>query len=306
MTVFFTLLGKIIPLYLLILLGFFAGRGLDAKKETVASLLIYIIAPLVIFHGVATTTLGVATVTLPLLFFALCCVTCGLAYVIGKLVWKDSTANIFAFTGGTGNTGYFGIPVAIALFGDAALGPMALATLGFILYECTLGIYVTARGNYSVHQSLMKIVKLPSIYAFLIGISVNLAQVPLNDTYQAFALNVRGTYSVLGMMLIGLGLSDVHRWKPDFRFFGLTFLFKFALWPGLIALILFIDSAYLHSYDQLTRGTMVLLSVVPLAANTVAWATEMKAQPEKAAMAVLASTIFALFYIPLVAVLFLQ
>jgi malate permease and related proteins len=305
MTVFFILLAKIVPLYALILLGFLAGRMLDARKETVASLLIYIIAPLVIFHGVVTTPLSVATVMLPLLFFALCCVTCGLAYVTGRLVWKDTTANIFAFTGGTGNTGYFGIPVAIALFGDAALGPMALATLGFVLYECTLGIYVTARGKYSARQSIRKILLLPSIYAFLIGIAVNLAQVPLNETYHAFALNMRGSYSVLGMMLIGLGLADVRRWKPDFRFFSLTFLFKFALWPGLMALVLFIDSAFLHSYDQLTRGCMVLLSVVPLAANTVAWATELKAQPEKAAMAVLASTIFALFYIPLVAVLFL-
>ena len=306
MNVFLLLLGKIIPLYLLILLGFAAGKKLQAKKETVASLLIYIIAPLVIFHGVAITTLSMATVMLPLLFLGLCYITCGLAYIVGKLMWRDTTANIFAFTGGTGNTGYFGIPVAIALFGDSALGPMALATLGFILYECTLGIYVTARGNFTARQSIRKILLLPSIYAFLIGLAANVAQIPLNETYQAFALNIRGAYSVLGMMLIGLGLSDVKRWKPDFAFFGLTFLFKFALWPGLIALVLWIDSAYLHAYDELTRGTMVLLSVVPLAANTVAWATELKAQPEKAAMAVLASTLFALVYIPLVAVAFLQ
>ncbi len=42
------------------------------------------------------------------------------------------------------------------------------------------------------------------------------------------------------------------------------------------------------------------MSIVPLAANTVAIATELKTYPEKASVAVLMSTLFALFFIPLV------
>lgn len=50
---------------------------------------------------------------------------------------------------------------------------------------------------------------------------------------------------------------------------------------------------------------MLLISACPLAANTVAFATLLKTEPEKAGVAVLLSTVFALFYIPaLVAVLF--
>ena len=37
------------------------------------------------------------------------------------------------------------------------------------------------------------------------------------------------------------------------------------------------------------------------AANTVAFATDLKAQPEKASLVVFLSTLFGLFYIPLIA-----
>jgi malate permease and related proteins len=47
------------------------------------------------------------------------------------------------------------------------------------------------------------------------------------------------------------------------------------------------------------------MAIVPLAANTVALATELKVHPERAAIAVLLSTLFALFYIPFMAYIFI-
>ena len=50
----------------------------------------------------------------------------------------------------------------------------------------------------------------------------------------------------------------------------------------------------------------MLLSIVPLAANTVELASLFKSQPEKAATAVLLSTIFALVYVPVMTTYFIQ
>ena len=44
----------------------------------------------------------------------------------------------------------------------------------------------------------------------------------------------------------------------------------------------------------------LIMAIVPLASNTVALATELKAQSEKAAVAVLYSALFAVMYIPIV------
>ena len=121
MTVFITILIKLIPLYLMILLGYIVAKRLKAQKETIAKLLIYIIAPVVIFYGTYTVPINFANLSLPILFFALCCLIALLFLAIGTFVFKkDSTKNILAFTAGTGNTGYFGLPVVLTLFEDQA------------------------------------------------------------------------------------------------------------------------------------------------------------------------------------------
>lgn len=306
MDIFLTLLGKLLPLYGLIFLGFIAGRALKAQKETVAGLLLYILSPFVVFHGVVTTVLDAGAISLPLLFFVLCCGLSVMWYAIGSCVWKDSTRGIFAYTGATGNTGYFGIPVALAIFGEGVLGTMVLSIMGFVLFENSLGFFFTARGNYTPKESLRRLLRLPTIYAFAVGLAVNTMHIPLGEGYLALALNMRGAFSVLGMMIIGMGIADMRSLKLDYAFFGLCFLAKFVVWPVLMALVIVIDMTFLHFYAPIVHKVMILLSVTPLAANTVVLATALKAQPEKAALAVLLSTVFALFFIPLVSVYFLQ
>jgi len=87
-------------------------------------------------------------------------------YSISKLFWKDNSRNILAFTAGTGNTGYFGLPVAMVLFNSEQVGLVVLSILGFVLYENSLGFFITARGNHTVKESLMKVLKLPTIMRF--------------------------------------------------------------------------------------------------------------------------------------------
>jgi len=69
-------------------------------------------------------------------------------------------------------------------------------------------------------------------------------------------------------------------------------------------LVVWVDNITLQLYNTSIHKVMILMSIVPLAANTVAFATELKAQPEKASLAVMLSTLFALFYIPLITLSF--
>lgn len=305
MGIFLTLIAKLIPLYLIIFLGFIAGKYLNAKKETLASLLIYIIAPVIIFNGVVTTKINISSLSLPVLFFLLACFSSIVFYKLAKYIWKDTTSNILGFTAGTGNTGYFGLPVAYAIFSQDLIGLVVLSILGFVLYENSLGFFITARGHHTVKESLMKVLKLPTIYAFFLGLLVNLSGVHLGQIYTDMISSFRGAYTILGMMIIGLGLSGITSYKLDIKFTGVTFLAKFLWWPLLIYGVIIADSQIFNLYDASIHKIMILMATVPLAANTVAFATELKAQPEKASMAVLLSTLFALFYIPLVASLFL-
>jgi predicted permease len=119
------------------------------------------------------------------------------------------------------------------------------------------------------------------------------------------ATSVRGAYTVLGMMLIGLGMAGIKSFRMDWKFLAATFFAKFIVWPLVTGVIILFDLKYLHFFDSDIHKVMFLLSVVPMAANTVALATELKAEPEKAATAVLLSTLFALGFIPVMTMLFL-
>ncbi len=274
-------------------------------KETVASLLIYIIAPAVIFNSVFTSPIAANILFLPILFFIVCCLICLAAFTAAKYFWTDATKNILAFAAGSGNTGYFGLPVAIALFGPNVAGLVVASILGFILFENSLGFFITARGHHTAKESLIRVLKLPTIYAFAIALILNLFGLKLGQGYADFAVLFRGAYTVLGMMLIGLGLASIVNYKFDFKFVSIAFLAKFIVWPAIIFGIIVLDNAFFGFFNLQIHKVMILMAIVPLAANTVAYATELDAHPEKASFAVLLSTLFALFYIPLISLLFL-
>ena len=300
MQVFLLLLAKLVPLYALVALGFFAGRVLGVGREPVAKLLIYVIVPAVTFYGVATVELDAAVLSLPLVFYAVCTCMGLLAFAFTRTMWKDSSAHILAYTCGTGNNGYFGYPLVLALFGEQAFALAVVAGIGFLLYECTTGLLLLSRGSPEAGSGWKRILRFPMPYAFLLGLAWNVLHLPLPQPALDLLLAFRGAFTVLGMMLVGLGLAGVKRLFVDRRFLTVAFVFKFLLWPLLVLGFIAMDRGFLHLYGEQVHQVMTALAIVPLAANTVAWATELKMHPEKAASAVFLSTAFALLYIPLV------
>lgn len=307
MDLFYIILRKIIPLYITIVIGYIAAKFFNVDKKDIGRVVIYIIAPVIVFYGTFTTPLSFTTLSLPVLFFVICCSMSLLFFIIGKWVYKeDSTKNILAFAAATGNTGYFGIPVAVAILGQDAFGLVVMLILGVILYEHTLGFYITARGSYSKKESIKKVITLPSVYAFFVGIAFNILNIKLDSNIVDVINSFKGAYVVFGMMLIGMGLVGTKIKNFDFKFISLTFFAKFLIYPLVIALVIWLDSSLFHIYNRYIYNVLIIMSVVPLAANTVALATELKVQPGKAAIAVLLSTCFALVYIPLIASIFVK
>ncbi len=293
------LFQKILPLTLLVALGFIAGKYFPIKRESVAALLIYFITPAVIFSGVIKSSLSLQLIALPALFFVGAVFISCIFFLIGTIIFRDARANLLAFAAGTGNTGYFGLPVILALFGEEYFAIAVLAILGFVVYENTLGYYFVARGSFSSHDALKKLIRLPAIYGFLAGLLFVIFSFPVNQNFDALFINFRGAYSILGMMMIGIGLSAAKHHAFDGRLITSTFFAKFIVWPATAALFIWLDSHYVQYFSQETYAVMLLLSIVPLASNTVAYAADLNVVPEKAALTVFLSTLFSLLFIPL-------
>ena len=304
-SLFAVLIVKIIPLYLNIALGFIAAKTLDVHRDTIAKIMFFLINPLIVFNGVLSVHLSASVLSLPLLTF---CVSSGLSFLfywLGGFLWKDSTRNLLAFSSGTGNTGYFGIPLAIILFPDEGESDYILAILGMTLYENTFGYYWMSKGTSDSTHWLVKLVRLPALYAFFSGLILNALGMPIPTIFADFMIHIKGAFTVLGMMVIGLGLASFHQLKFDTVFIGLAFFAKFFIWPALMLLLIAIDKAFLHIYTDNIHGSLLLLSMVPLAVNMAIFASLLKAQPEKASTAIFLSTLLALIYIPLMVTIFI-
>jgi predicted permease len=291
---------RLIPLLALVVLGWITGRYLKLTRDAIAPTLIYLLAPLTIFKGVLDAQLNAELLMLPLLYFGLCSAICALAWGLGGRIFPSPSRNILAYTAGNANSGYFGLPAAVALLGAESFPRAVMISFGFTLFEVTVGFYVTARGHHTVKEALVKLLKLPTIYVVALGAILNLAGFRAEGPSFEFLNWIKGTYSTLGMMLIGIALSQVQNFRVDWLFTSFAFALKFLVWPAATALVFYIDkSSGLHFLSLPVKQSMWLVSVLPLAANTVAFASLLKAEPEKCAIAVLLSTLLGMILMSL-------
>ncbi len=306
MNLFSNILLKIFPLYFNIGLGFFAGRYLDTPRDPIARLMFFIINPLIIFNGIMHTNMQPNMLAIPFITMGISVFLCLFFYKISQNFWTDSTRNLLAFGAGSGNMGYFGLPLALLLFSDQGEGVYMMGLVGVSLYESSLGFYICAHGAHSPRECLNKLLRLPILYGFLGGLLCQFLHIKLPEIFTEFMCHIKGAYVVLGMMIIGMGLSSLHRFRIDLRFIILSSLAKFVAWPIIVITLTLMDSWWFHIYPPEVHQALILLSIVPMAVNTVIFASVLKAQPEKAASAVLISTLIALLYVPFMILYFVK
>ena len=292
------LLIKLLPLYVTVVLGWIAGRFLQASGKHIAGIMLYIVTPSVVFSGVMAAPLSTEVILLPALVFGLCSLMALTHLAIARRWLSDGSAAVIPLSVGTGNTGYFGIPVALLLFGEEGLALYIVCMLGTTLFENSLGFYLAARGKYSIRDALKRVARLPSVYAFLLAVVLNLSGAGIPETFVPLFDNLRGAYSVLGMMIIGMGILSFRGLAGNPVFTGLAFFGKFVSWPLLALAFWWVDANWLGIYDTAVYQAIFLISITPIAANTVVIATLLDASPRQAAGTTLLSTLFALGFIP--------
>lgn len=298
--VFSTIFLNLVPLYLLIALGYLATRYLGVEKEGVARLLIYIVTPCVIFLGVIGAGLDRSLFMIAPIFFVTAIFLNLVTHYVSKFIWDDGTERLAAFAAGGGNKGYFGIPLCLSLFGPEALPAAVMTVFGGNLYEMSYGFYSLSRASMTPRQALVKALRVPTLYVFCLALILNLLAISVWSPVLQTLEFAKGAYAFLGMLMIGMGLSGLSWEKASPRFTSLVFFIKFLVQPLLMLLVVELDKSFFGYFSPLVQKVLIVQSLVPLAANIVALSVEVKTHPEKAAFAVFLSTIFALIYIPLV------
>ena len=299
MEIFLLLFQNLIPLYFLIALGWVAGKLLDIDIKSIGALGIYVFMPIAVCGYIAQLDFKPIYAGLPIIVFFTISILALTWLTIANKIYPDYRANLLTMCATWGNIGYFILPLVIAFYPPELVGVYMFMMVGTIFYEATIGYYIWMRGNFDIKQSLKKVIKFPSLYAIIIGLSFNYLDYPFEGKLLTYWEYCRGAYIVIGMMIIGTALSKIQKFVIAPKFFSLAFLGKFIIWPLTTFTLIQIDIHALNIFDNTSHQMFFLLSTAPPGANIAAFAAGLNMNPEKAATTVLFGTLLALFTIPL-------
>jgi len=306
MTILSIVFFKTISVLLSVVIGFLAGRYSKVERDSIASLLFYFISPIVFFAIPASTTLTVSALSITVVTFCIASLLSIFSYYFFGRYWQDHTRNIIALSAGTANGGYFMLPIASALFDDHTLSVYMMAVIGVNLFESSVGFYICARNFSNTPESILKVIKLPILNVFLLGCLFSFAGFTLPDFLDDFIYNMKGAFSILGMIMVGLYLATLKRFEIDIKFTLATFLAKFIFYPIGVNIFILLDKLIFKWYDDDDYSALRLLSTAPMAANIIVIASLQKFHPEKVATTVFLSLLFVVVYMPVMVSIFLS
>lgn len=297
---FLKIFYTVLPLLFFVLVGFIAGRRCALSVKDIGALILYVYAPFVSFGGIAKLELSIEYIVLPLVIFcvAVFCSLCG--FYGARRLFQGNLSNLAGVMSVSGNIGFFGLPVLMAIAPKSLIGAYLMMSMGIQIAELTVGSYIGARGAYTARDSLRKLLKLPALHAVWLGLAVNLSGLSLGETfYQYWDFGVGG-WITLGTMMIGIALADAPSLKPDIGFTAFTCAVRFLLWPALGGLIIFGDKALFQFFNHDAYMMLAVVSMVPLPAYSVALSAAFGLPTDKAAFGVLFSTLVATILAPAV------
>ncbi|MCB1538682.1 MAG: hypothetical protein H6865_00085 [Rhodospirillales bacterium] len=290
-----------IPLAILIAVGFMAGKYQPTDMKSVPIIAIYGITPLVGLGAAAQMHFTPQLALLPFVTFFLAALVAGVSMAVGRIALTDAGQRyLLPVACGSGNTGYFGLPIVLALFGDKAAGVYFLANLGVSIFETTIGYYFIVRGTTTPRAAFVRVARLPLIYALAAGLVLSGFDVALPAWFLKLWGMTKGAYAVVGMMIAGLALAQQPGFTLNPRLLGVTVLGRFVFWPCAALGFGWLDAHLLHWFDSQTDHLLIVLSLVPVAANLPAYAATVGSYVKDCALLVLISTIAAIIGLPFI------
>jgi len=289
-----TIAISILSIYAFILLGFMAKRTLkeEMNEKGMILLSIYFLQPMLSFWGLSSRPIDFSLLQIPFLYIAISLICVVISSVIARLFFEDiKEKSIITICVIIGNTGNLGIPLGIALFGDASILYMSMINITNVFIVYTLGVFFYSRGNFSIKQSLFNIIKLPVIWFAAIALLMNIFDIKLHPAMQK-PLEM-GAYCtmVIQLVIFGMYLYNIKLRNINTKLLLHVSFIKFIITPLIAGFILY---GWLN-LDPMIATLIFIELIVPLAVTNVNLAALYECRPLDVTVLVFFTS---LFFIP--------
>lgn len=300
------ILNAVIPVYLLVILGFFLRRREIVSASTESALfklLIHLWVPCLVISVVARNPAFDNPQNIlwpPIAGF--CCVGLGVAisWIAGKLIFRNlelRSLRAFAYTTGVFNYGYIPIPLITILFGKETLGVLFVFNVGVEIGLWLFGMPMMA-GSASPRQILRKILNPPLLtLAFSVLIRILNWGDHIPDPLWNMIETLKGCAIPIGIMLVGMAMADHISGVAEMRRPGPWILSCLLRNGALAALFLWVAMSFAW-----TREMTIILAIqgaMPAAVFPVVLAKHYGGDAKTATQIIFATSSLAFFTTPL-------
>ncbi len=276
-------------------------------KELSSFLIRFAMPSLIIYSLIHSSIVGLEKIGLPLVGISV--VVYAISIVFGIIIthlWTDRISvnnskskkdNRYSDDGGMitfgctfSNVGYMGIPVAMALFGEQAVGLVALYNLPFALLVFTLGQrFIAGKSTASDWKQWLN----PCVLASICGLAICLAEIPVPSIIlrciKPFAdMTLPLSMLAIGAMLYGAKWTDM----LDIRAIGIS-LIRLIIIPAMVYWLLI---GWVS--EPLLIMIPVIIAAMPVAANAPVIAEHYSGNAQLATRTVFLSTLLSVISIP--------
>lgn len=287
------LLPAVVPVGLIILIGFIAGRTLSLEDKTLSQLTLYILAPALIADNLYRTTLSAQSTAGLLVGFAIISVLLYVAaWGLGKLLkLSDSSQKSLMATTLFPNAGNLGLPLTAFALGDAGLERAIVYLIASSILLFGIGPALLRGGGiaYGVRLTL----KLPLFWAMVGGVILRLLPIELPLRLGEGIERLGQAAIPVALIILGMQLASTRFNVGMYEGFAATLRL---LGAPLIAYAV----ARVLQLEGLDLQVLVLQSAMPAAVNSVVVVSEFGGDTPRTARTVVVSTLASFATLPLV------
>jgi malonate transporter and related proteins len=298
-----TILNTALPFFALIFCGYGAGRFRLLSEASVAGVnafVFYFALPAFIFNLLATSPLAdVLNGPFVAAYLGTGLVVFAVAAILGRLLFKvrRSEAALQGSAAVLGNTGYMGIPLVAAAFGDRAAIPLVLGlTLeATVLIPLTIVLVEAQKGLDAGWSELLgsvagAMIRNPIIIAIFTGVLVSAASLGLPTPVENFTDLLGRAAGPCALFALGATLAGFPTSTGIGEVSYMTF-FKLLVHPAAI----WFATTRLFDVDPLWASVAILGASLPVAANVFIVARQYDTYVDRTSSAILVSTAISVF-----------
>lgn len=290
------ILNVILPVFLLLGVGYIVGKSMLIDSKSVSDLSIYVFSPALFFYSVSTSEMDMSDLGRIVLFsFALFLLFALAVYGIGKIfAWDKVYQNTLMLASGFPNAGNYGLPIILFAFGEegVAIGIIYLVMQSLLMNSAGV-FYASNHHEMPKKHILFQVLRMPGFIAVLLALVLKVLEVPLPSAVEN-ATGLLGQASIPTMLtLLGITLASIQL-KNVLRFIWTATMFKLIIFP----LIAFGLLLFLYPADALEAKVLLVAAATPTAATTTLLAIKFGMNPDMVSSAMFVNTFASIVTIP--------